>query len=91
MVDGKCTQCTLNCGFGAGNAAICTAENLGCESIGVGIWIAIGVGVTLVVLASLATCAACLYPKPVKPTINVKIDNGEKKVYVKIDNGEKKE
>jgi hypothetical protein len=85
MVDGKCTQCTLNCGFGAGNAAICTAENLGCESIGVGIWIAIGVGVILVVLASLATCALYLPAKPVEPV------KPTKTIYVKIDNGEKKE
>ena len=85
MVDGKCTQCTLNCGFGAGNAAICTAENLGCESIGVGIWIAIGVGVILVVLASLATCALYLSAKPVEPV------KPTKTIYVKIDNSEKKE
>jgi len=83
MVDGKCTQCTLDCGFGAWDAAICTAENLGCESIGVGIWIAIGVAVTLAVLASLATCAVCLYTKPVEPV--------KRTIYVKIDNGEKKE
>ena len=82
MVDGKCTQCKLNCGFGAGNAAICTAENLGCETMGFGLWIALGVVVgVVVVLLVLASCARRnIKPvEPVKPIIYVKIENGEKK------------
>jgi hypothetical protein len=85
MVDGKCTQCTLNCGVGAWNAAICTAENLGCESIGVGSWAAIGVLGTLGVLASLAKCAEFL------SSLQGSTTRDKKAIQVKIDNTEKKQ
>ncbi len=80
MVDGKCTQCTLNCGVGAWNAAICTAENLGCESIGVGSWAAIGVLGTLGVLASLAKCAEFL------SSLQGSTNRDKKAIQVEIDN-----